>query len=135
MVAISGAIMPEPLQMPLMVTGTPSIFAVRVAAFTKVSVVMIAVAAAAQRSAWRSATTASRLLVIRSSGSGSPMTPVEATKISFAEAPSFAAVAFTVRSTEALPSLPVKALALPALMTIAARLAAPEIGAAAIHRC
>ena len=42
MVAMSGAIMPAPLAMPLIVTSTPPSRAVRVATFGKVSVVMIA---------------------------------------------------------------------------------------------
>ena len=42
MVAMSGAIMPAPLQKPLMATGTPPISAVRVASLGKVSVVMMA---------------------------------------------------------------------------------------------
>ena len=80
-VAISGAIMPAPLAMPLIVTRTPSISAVRVASFGKVSVVMMARAAAAQAAgppsarAAHSASTPSN----RSAGSGSPITPVEAT--------------------------------------------------------
>ena len=42
MVAILGAIMPEPLAMPAMVTRAPSIVACRQAPFGKVSVVMMA---------------------------------------------------------------------------------------------
>ena len=42
MVAMSGAIMPAPLAMPLIVTGTPPSLTVAVATFGKVSVVMIA---------------------------------------------------------------------------------------------
>ncbi len=54
MVAMSGAIMPAPLAMPLIVTATPPIFAVRVATLGKVSVVMIALAASTQAAAWPS---------------------------------------------------------------------------------
>src|SRR5438876_1160838 len=50
MVAMSGAIMPEPLAKPLSVTGTPSIFALRVAPLGKVSVVRMARAASDQPS-------------------------------------------------------------------------------------
>ena len=50
MVAMSGAIMPEPLRKPLMVTVRSPILAWRVASLGKVSVVMIAAAAAAQPS-------------------------------------------------------------------------------------
>ena len=48
---MSGAIMPEPLQKPLMRTATPSIVAVAVAPLGKVSVVMIARAAGSQAAA------------------------------------------------------------------------------------
>ena len=119
MVAMSGWIMPEPLAMPLMVTGTPSIAAVRVTSFAKVSVVMIAAAAAAQASDSRSAASCGSAAVMRSSGSGSPMTPVEATNTSVGLQPSRPAAAFTVRSTLAVPTLPVKALALPELTRMA----------------
>ena len=47
-VAMSGAIMPAPLAIPLIVTSTPPMVAVRVATFGKVSVVMIALAASSQ---------------------------------------------------------------------------------------
>ncbi len=53
MVAMSGAIMPEPLAMPLMRTVTPSISAVSEAPLAKVSVVMIVWAASCQASARR----------------------------------------------------------------------------------
>ena len=48
MVAMSGAIMPEPLAMPLMVTVLPPSFTLTVAALGKVSVVMMALAAMVQ---------------------------------------------------------------------------------------
>ncbi len=75
MVAMSGAIMPAPLAMPLIVTSTPPIFALAVATFGKVSVVMIALAASSQPPgaafAASSSSTPSNLLA----SSGSPMTP------------------------------------------------------------
>jgi len=49
-VAMSGAIMPEPLAMPLMTTSQSPIITLRVAYFGKVSVVMMARAAASQAS-------------------------------------------------------------------------------------
>ena len=52
-VAMSGAIMPAPLAMPLMVTLALPSFTVAVATFGKVSVVMIAFAASSQSSASR----------------------------------------------------------------------------------
>ncbi len=119
MVAMSGAIMPEPLQKPLMVTVTSPIFACRVASFGKVSVVMIAAAPAAQPSAFRSLMIAGRLPVILSSGSGSPITPVEARNTSLGLHFRAATSALEQRSTEATPALPVKALALPELTRMA----------------
>ena len=76
MVAMSGAIMPDPLAIPLIVTFTPSIIAVAVAALAKVSVVMMASAAAARQ--WPAAPSRTRspsTRVILAVGSGSPITP------------------------------------------------------------
>lgn len=82
MVAMSGAIMPEPLAMPLMVTVLPPSFTRAVAALGKVSVVMMAFAAmphALGSAAWASF---GRALVMKAGSRGSPMTPVEAWKMS-----------------------------------------------------
>ncbi len=81
-VAMSGAIMPEPLAMPASVTGTPSIVQRAAAPFGNVSVVMIAPAAAAMPSARSPLTRSATRAVIRSTGSRSPITPVEATNTS-----------------------------------------------------
>ncbi len=78
-VAMSGAIMPEPLAMPLIVTGQPSIVALRVASLGKVSVVMIASAAAFQPPGRVAAVSLPRRSTTKPSGSASPITPVEAT--------------------------------------------------------
>ncbi len=119
MVAMSGAIMPEPLAMPLSVTVWPPISACRVAPLGKVSVVMIARAAAGQDSGARSRSSAPSAPIRRSSGSGSPITPVEATKTSVLRQPKSAAVAATVPATDRIPTAPVKAFALPELITTA----------------
>ena len=119
MVAMSGAIMPDPLAMPLIWTVTPPIRACRVASLGKVSVVMMAAAAAAQPSSANAAVRSGRPAVMRSSASGSPMTPVEARKTSSRAQPSAEAAAAAQRRTEASPSRPVKALALPELTRIA----------------
>ena len=78
MVAMSGAIMPAPLAMPLMVTLALPSFTVAVATFGKVSVVMIARAALIQSPGAacpaRLPSTPSNLVA----SSGSPITPVEA---------------------------------------------------------
>ncbi len=111
--------MPEPLAMPLSVTLVPSIVVVRVAILGKVSVVMIARAASAQASPRRLGARLDSRPVILSSGSGSPITPVEATKASSGAQLNSRPVASTVRLTEASPIRPVNALALPELTTIA----------------
>ena len=102
-VAMSGAIMPEPLAMPLIVTGTPSMLALAVAPFGKVSVVMMVRAAACQSSAPRPIQ--QRRQDRRrscSAGSGSPITPVEAMNTSSVGQPSRPAAATAVRSTASI---------------------------------
>ena len=79
-VAMSGAIIPEPLAKPVSVTGTPSSSTRATAPFGKVSVVMIARAACSAASAASPSRSAPSAATIRSAGSGSPITPVEATK-------------------------------------------------------
>jgi hypothetical protein len=69
--------MPEPLAMPVTLNSTPSSDALREVAFDTMSVVMIASAAAAQLSAFRSASAAGSAATILSCGSGSRITPVE----------------------------------------------------------
>ncbi len=117
MVAMSGAIMPAPLAMPLIVTATPPISACAVASFGNVSVVMMARAASAIPSSRASATSRSSTPSNRVASSGSPMTPVEARKISLAGAPLACPAILAVSSVEATPVRPVKALALPELTT------------------
>ena len=116
-VAMSGAIMPAPLAMPVMVTSTPPSFTVRLNTFGKVSVVMIARAASSVRAEPASATTLSSTAVNFAGGSGSPITPVEARKTSFFLHPAALAAAAAVSETVSRPFLPVKALALPELTT------------------
>ena len=77
---MSGAIIPEPLAKPAIVTGTPSSSTRATAPFGKVSVVMIARAARSAAPASSSAASRPSTATIRSAGSGSPITPVEATK-------------------------------------------------------
>ena len=119
MVAMSGAIMPAPLAMPLMVTFALPSRTVAVATFGKVSVVMIARAASSQPSGTaRSARSSSTPLNLVAS-SGSPITPVEARKMLSGLLPvAFAAIA-AVSVVACLPVLPVKALALPEFTTSA----------------
>ena len=119
MVAMSGAIMPAPLAMPLIVTLALPSFTVAVATFGKVSVVMIAFAAPIQSSGLAvSASVASTPSNLVAS-SGSPMTPVEAKNTSLTLQPTAFAAICAVSAVDCLPVLPVKALALPEFTTSA----------------
>ena len=117
---MSGAIMPEPLAKPLMRTVAPSIVAVAVAPFGKVSVVMIARAAASQRLGGRAAAQprAGRRRSSPARG-GSPITPVEEMNTSRGSQPISCAAVAAVASTTCQPARPVKTLELPELTTIA----------------
>ena len=75
---MSGAIIPEPLQKPLIVTFLPSILQRAVASLGKVSVVMIALAAPAQASADKAFFILGNCATIFSAGRICPITPVEA---------------------------------------------------------
>ena len=116
---MSGAIMPEPLQKPMIVTSVRPMRALRTAALGKVSVVMMARSARSAPPASSDAASAGSVASIFSTGSFMPITPVEETKTSSAVQPSSAAVRRAVRSTARKPSRPVKTLALPALTTMA----------------
>ena len=72
-----GAIMPDPLAMPLMTTGTPSISASALAPLGKVSVVIIALAASGHALSERRSWSPGRASHRRSVGNCSPITPVE----------------------------------------------------------
>jgi hypothetical protein len=104
-----------------------------VASFGKVSVVMIAWAAAAQASApsWvrpaQSASTPSNLVASR----GSPITPVEAMKISSGRHCAASAAIRAVSATASGARRPVKALALPEFTT---RARAPALPSASRHQ-
>ena len=119
MVAMSGAIMPDPLAMPPMTTGVSPIRAVAPAPFAKVSVVRIASAAGSQASSVSDAARPGIASVMRSIFGRTPMTPVEAIAMSRARRRSAAAAALAVVATHSAPEGPVKALALPALTTSA----------------
>src|SRR4051812_11282392 len=113
MVAISGAIMPDPLAKPLMVTRVPPMVAVRVHPLGNVSVVMMALAAGSHADSSNDPARPGRLEAMASVGIGGPITPVEATNPSSGAHSARAAAAATVASTKASPALPVKALELP----------------------
>jgi hypothetical protein len=117
MVAISGAIMPAPLAMPLMTTSTSPIATRAVATLGKVSVVMIARAASIRPSGLALAASLPRTAAILPLSSGSPITPVEAMNISAGAAPVASPAALATWATALAPMPPVKALALPELTT------------------
>ncbi len=119
MVAISGAIMPAPLAMPLIVTFALPSFTVAVATFGKVSVVMIALAAPSHSSGAACAASVPSTPLNLVASSGSPITPVEARNTSLGLQPRALAAMAAVRVVACRPVLPVKALALPEFTTSA----------------
>src|SRR5258707_3358033 len=119
MVAMSGAIMPAPLAMPLMMTFALPSFTVAVATFGKVSVVMMAFAASIHSpgAAFSASVPSTPLNLVASSGS--PITPVDARNTSLGLHPSALAAIEAVSGVACRPVLPVKALALPEFTTSA----------------
>src|SRR5205085_353183 len=79
---VTEAIKPEPLAMPLIVTGTPANREVTVDILAKVSVVMIARAASPHASARADCRRRGNAALMGAGSSGSPITPVEAWNIS-----------------------------------------------------
>jgi hypothetical protein len=117
--------MPEPLAMPVTVTGTPSIAMRRDAPFGTVSVVMMADTARNQCSGASPSKARGSAATIFSTGSGSMITPVENGSTSRGAQSSIEATAAHVLSAAAMPAAPVPALALPALTTSARSRPAP----------
>ena len=78
MVAMSGWIMPEPLQMPQIVTSASPIAARAKLPLKKVSVVAIARAASSQAPGSRPASSSGSLATTVATSRRSPITPVEA---------------------------------------------------------
>ena len=78
MVAMSGAIMPAPLQKPASVTSAEPIRTFRTASFGNVSVVMMARDAASHAFACALAARSPSKCANRPASMGSPITPVEA---------------------------------------------------------
>ena len=118
-VAMSGAIMPLPLAMPLMRTSAPSMRATRVAVLGNVSVVMMPRAASPQASSRSPAYRPGNAATSRSCGNTSPITPVEARKTCLGGQPTRSAAACAVATQATRPARPVKTLAFPALTTTA----------------
>src|ERR1700730_14613934 len=113
--------MPAPLAQPTMWTRLPAILKEAAAVFGRVSVVQMASETSAneraeERRCRASVGTARKIL---SSGSGTPITPVEQTQTSSGVQPRPFAVSATVRNAAACPAAPVAQLALPAFTTTA----------------
>src|SRR5258706_9031066 len=122
---MSGRIIPAPLAIPVTVALLAPICARRDRALGTVSVVMIASAARAQLSSRRSATQAGRPATMRSTGSGSMITPVEDGRTWRVSHPISRAASSQLALAPAIPVFPVPALALPVL-TSSARGVLPE---------
>ena len=125
MVAMLGWIMPLPLEMPPTFTVLPPISTSAAASLGRVSVVMMAVAAAWEPWALKDFTSSGMPAWMGSMGSTWPMTPVEATTTSWGSMPrawaakSHMAWAFSTPSALqvlALPELQMTALAAPSAM-------------------
>ena len=112
--------------MPLMVTISPSILATRQEPLGKVSVVMIASAAARQPPEASRSIRLGKCGVSRSASRGTPMTPVEAMKTSADFAPTRAAACSAIARVAFAPTAPVNAFELPALTTRARALPLPR---------
>ena len=110
---MSGAIMPEPFAIPLIFTDFPSTLMVSPAPFEKVSVVIIAAAAAAKLSSRKEFFKTGIAFISLSTGSGSPITPVDDVRMLLSGKPSESDKAVTSFLTDRSPTLPVKALAFP----------------------
>ena len=91
-----------------------------VSPLAKVSVVMMARAAAAMAPLSSVSASSASLAVIRSCGRGSPITPVEDENTRVSGSPKTSATAAVTARVETTPFLPVKALELPELTMIAA---------------
>ena len=134
MVAMSGEIIPEPLAMPATLAWVPATGAH--APLGKVSVVLMASAAARQPAGAASARPSTRPPTAASSGSvsiGSPITPVEASRTWPGSIPSRPATVSAVSRAASRPAAPVKALAFPALHTMARTRPPPAPSASRHH--
>jgi hypothetical protein len=107
--------MPAPLAIPVTVTGVPPIDTVTALVLGTVSVVMMARAAPAQPSSARASKARGSASVMRATGRGSPMTPVENGRTASVAQPPCRASARHVASASRMPGAPVPALAFPEL--------------------
>ena len=134
MVAMSGAIMPAPLAMPLIVTGVAPSRTMAVATFGKVSVVMIALAASCQLPGAALAASSSITPPNLLASSGSPITPVEARKTSDGLQPTASAASLAVSAVASRPDLAGEGIGIAGIDDQRARGAALELRAAPVDR-
>src|SRR5256885_188092 len=118
-VAMSGWIMPAPLAIPPTVIMPAGVSKRTAQCLGRVSVVMMARAASGPASAVRCAAAAWRPVVICSSGSGTPITPVERTSAVRAGRPAACSAAWAIARAAARPGAPVQAFATRAFMATA----------------
>ena len=118
-VAISGAIIPEPFANPAMLIVDPPISTEVPAPFEKVSVVMIARAAPSIPSDRKPSRKDSTTAAIRSLGSGTPITPVEAVNTCRSDIPRVLETKPASFSTALTPTAPVNAFEFPEFTRIA----------------
>ena len=116
-VAMCGWIIPAPFATPPRRTGPRARPTSRCASLGFVSVVMIARAIASPASV--ESFIPATALAIRSTGNGTPMTPVLATATSYGDARTSAAAALAIATASSSPCSPVHAFAFPLLTTIA----------------
>ena len=112
--------MPEPFAIPPMVTIVPSISMVTAASFSFVSVVIIAFAAKfpiSKPSAFSFASKCTPFFIF-STGSCTPITPVEPINTLSVSVSSTLATSFATSLQHSIPASPVQALAIPELITI-----------------
>ena len=123
-VAILGSIIPEPFDMPPTVTFLPPIVTVAHASFERVSVVIMAFAAARPWVPVRPSALVAAFIPARSLSTGRrrPITPVDATSTWCGSSPSSPAVTSAERRASSSPCSPVHAFAQPELARIACTL-------------
>ncbi len=113
-----GAIIPAPFAIPPIVIVRPPARIFRIPRFGKASVVQIASPAPAIPFGERRAARPGRAATIFSTGSGTPMTPVEPIRSESTGRPRASPAARDVSRTARIPTAPVQAFALPLFATI-----------------
>ena len=118
-VAISGWIMPAPLAMPPMMIGPPGVSRRTAQCFGRVSVVMIARAASTPPAGESFVAASRRPRATFSTGSGTPMTPVESTRAVRGGRPAASSALRAIARAASSPAAPVHAFATRAFIATA----------------